>query len=106
MAIVSIIISNRAFDIANLILKNMFDVLANTNIGFSYGCSLTRMFEFYHVELDDCDKVEVMKFLDDKRLNHFDLFVNENGTLYQISPETPSGPSMVMPFQVNQISIT
>lgn len=72
-------------------------MLDKTNTGFPYGCLLTKIFEFCEVDFDEYDKVEATYFLDEKSLNQSDIFMVEDGTLYQMSPETQSGPSMIMP---------
>lgn len=88
LVIVFMIMSNRAFDVFDLIRKTIFNVLDKTKTSFSYGCLLTRIFRFYQVESDDYDKVEATQFLDEKSLNQSHLFVSKDGILYQISPGT------------------
>lgn len=60
LAIVSLILSGKAFDAANLILKIMYDVIDKTKTNFLYKFLMTNIFEFYQVDLVECEKVEAI----------------------------------------------
>lgn len=87
-----------------LLLKTMFDVLHKIKTGFPYGCRLTKIFEFYQVDLEDSDKVEVTEFLNKKSLNMPNIFVAEYRTLYPVPLETQFGPSVTLPTSLQTSS--
>lgn len=67
--VVAMLLSGRQFNLSELILKNMMVVYeGNQSTGLPYGCLLTRIFDWYDVELKNCDKYVVKEFLDNRSL--------------------------------------
>lgn len=67
--VVAILLSSKKFDLAELMLKNMYDILsAKNSTGFSYGLQLTKVFKWYGEELLDKDCVPTTEVFDTRYL--------------------------------------
>lgn len=63
--VVSMLMSGRCFDLSDLILNNMMEVFtSNALTGLLHGLLLTKIFEWYGVDLQFEDKMSSKEFLD------------------------------------------
>ena len=85
------LMSGKNFNLSDLILKNMNDIFeGNQSTGLPYDLLLTRIFEFYGVDLREVEKVVVKEFLDAKSMVQSHLKVDKDGNLVQIEVATPN----------------
>lgn len=91
VVIVTMLLTGRKFDLADLILKNMVVVFkGNLAVGLPYGLLLTRIFDWYGVDLREVDRVITKEFLDGKSLAQSHLKIDNDGVLVQLEYLTPS----------------
>ena len=82
------LLAGKGFDAAQLILQNMLSILGQTKSGLPFGLLLTRVFEFFKIDLKTADKVTAKEVLDVKNLALSNLQI-ENGELVRIMPTPP-----------------
>ena len=73
VTLVSMLLAGRAFDLSNLVLKNMIAAVNQKKIGLPYGLMLTKVFEFFKIELKSAVMVSVKEVLDVKVLAQSNL---------------------------------
>lgn len=89
----AMLLSGRGFDLSDLILNNMMDVFyAAPSTDLPYGLLLTRVFEWYGVDLLEESALVAKEFLDNKCLSQSSLRVEPDGTLIQLELHKPSPP--------------
>lgn len=79
LVVVAMILSGKAFDVADLIIKNMLVAVGNSKSNIPYALLLTKIFKFFNVICKDVDRKEVSEFLDAKSLAQLSLKVLYNG---------------------------
>ena len=94
MVIVSMILSGKQFDMADLVLKTMMSVVdGKSSTGLPYGLLLTRVFEWFGVNFDGAESIQAKEFLDLKCLAQSNLKIEKDGTLSAVEvPVSPPPP--------------
>lgn len=90
VTVVSMLLSEKPFNLAGLILKNMLDVFEpNTANSLPYGLFLTSVFKWFGIKLDGEEFEEAKEFLDAKSLHQSHLKVQADGTVIRIEIPPP-----------------
>ena len=77
----------------DLVLKNMVSAIdGKSNAGLPYGLHLTRVFEWFGVDLDGVESVTAKEFLDVKCLSQSNLKIEKDGSLSVIEVPLPTPP--------------
>lgn len=99
VVVVSMIMARKAFDLSHLILQNMIAAVNQTKSGLPYGLMLSKVFEFYKIDVKNAAKVNVKEVIDVKNLTMSNLQV-KNGELVRILPPPPESPVIGEPSSV------
>lgn len=92
VSVVAMLLSEKPFNMAGLILKNMMDVFESNSAPLPYGCMLTRVFKWYGINLKDEDCELAKELLDAKSLLQSHLKLNSDDKVIRMDPPPPPPP--------------
>jgi hypothetical protein len=85
ITVVAMLMSGRGFDVCDLILHNMLEVTTGSiSAGLPYGLLLTKVFEFYGLELENEVKLLAKDGLDARMFGQSGLALSKDGVLVQV----------------------
>ena len=89
--IVAMLMSGKSFDLPSLLLNSMRNVVEQSKSDIPYGLLLTRIFEYFKIDVSGATKTVIKDFYDNKSLAAANLKA-ENGSVDYISVPTPTKP--------------
>ncbi|XP_017227470.1 uncharacterized protein LOC108203224 [Daucus carota subsp. sativus] len=93
VVVCAMLMSGKSFDMGDLVLKNMVNVVeGKSTAGLPYGLLLTRVFEWFGVDLDGVESITAKEFLDVKCLSQSNLKIEKDGSLSIIEVPLPTPP--------------
>ena len=99
LVVVAMILAGKPFDMADLVLKTMLNVVSKAKSGLPYGCLLIKVFEHYKIKFEESDKQLVTEFFDERSLAQSNLKVLDDGSLVYVE----STPSQGINVQVEDV---
>ncbi|XP_017228645.1 uncharacterized protein LOC108203941 [Daucus carota subsp. sativus] len=93
VVVCAMLMSGKSFDMGDLVLKNMINAVeGKSTVGLPYGLLLTRVFEWFGVDLDGVESVTAKEFLDVKCLSQSNLKIEKDGSLSVVEVPLPTPP--------------